>query len=571
MRQRPVQHGRVAALRHADETLVVIVLRIGSGGAEEPCRQSRDDREGPCEPGDDGQHHRLRHRLEQLTLDPAEAQHRHIDQSDDRDAEEGRPRDHLRRMRDDVAAVVRRQRPALFLATHGHQSQAVLDHHDRAIDDQPEVERAKAHQIARHADRMHARYGDEEGERNDERHDQRRPPIAHHEQQYERHQQRAFAQILFDRVDGAIDQIGAAILAIDHYALGQRRADAGQRVLDRQRGFAAVLPDEHHHGAQHRLTPVLRRRTLSRGRADHDIGKVAHLQGQYASGELDRDRADLRRVQHARVGADGEAFGPAPDDAAARILDILRHRRGKLASRDAMQPQPHRIGRDDELFLQPAVRIDVGDARHRAQHRADGVFLRLVQLHQLALRVHARRRAAPFERIVVNLTQTGGDRGELRRAAGGQLVLHRRQPFGDELARLQLIGAVLVEQRDLAEPGLGQRAGLVEPRLAAHRALDRQRHQPLDLLRSQRGHLRVDLHLHARDIGDRIDLQVDERPQAGCGNQGGDERHRKPVVRDVMQPAVHRASGSPPLSARNCSSASSASRRVSSIALTAST
>jgi hypothetical protein len=33
MRQRPVQRGRVDALRHADEALAMVALRIGSGGA----------------------------------------------------------------------------------------------------------------------------------------------------------------------------------------------------------------------------------------------------------------------------------------------------------------------------------------------------------------------------------------------------------------------------------------------------------------------------------------------------------------------------------------------------------
>ncbi len=217
-----------------------------------------------------------------------------------------------------------------------------------------------------------------------------------------------------------------------------------------------------------------------------------------------------------------------------------------------MQHQPRRVGLDDELLLEPSVRVDVGDALDRAQHRPHGIFLRLVQLHELSHRVHAWRRATPFERVVVDLAEAGRDRRQLRGASGGKLVAHRAQPLGDELPRVQLVGAVLVEQRDLAQPCLGQRSCLVEPGLTAHRALDGERHQPLGIFGCESGHLGVDLDLNAGDVGDRVDLQGSEGPHPDRGDQRGCQRHREPVVgHPAKQPCHHRASASPPLSARS--------------------
>jgi hypothetical protein len=526
----------------------------------------------PHQPRADREHHRLRHRLEQLALDPTQTEHGDVDERDDRDPEQRRARDHPRGLRDRPPPFLGIERFALRRAAFGEQAQAVLDHHDRPIDDQPEVERAQTHQIARHSDRVHPADGDEERERDDDRDDQCGAPIPHHEQQHERDEQRALAQIVLDGRDRAIDQVGAAVLLVDHHALGQCRLDVEQRLLGAQRDLAAVLPDEHHDRAKHRFAPVLRRRALPRRRSDHDVGEIADLERQDAGGELDRDRPDLRRVHDARVGAHRQPARPLRDDAAARILDVLRHRLRQFARGDAVHRQPDGIRLDDELLLEPAVRVDVGDPRHGAQHRADGIFLRLVQLHQLSLRIEPGRRAAPFERVVEYLAEPGRDRRELRGRPARQLIAHRAQPLGHELARAQLLGAVLVEERDLAEPRLGQRARLVEPGLPRHRALDRQRHQPLDLLGRECRHRGVDLHLHPGDVGDRVDLERRERPDTDRGDQRGHQRHHQPVARDeVEQPRDHRVSALPPFNARNCKSASIASRRVSRIATVAST
>ena len=75
-------------------------------------------------------------------------------------------------------------------------AQAVLDDDHRAIDDQAEVERAQAHEVAGHAAAHHAGDGHQHRQRNHGGGDQRRAEIPEQQEQHDDHQQRAFDQVL---------------------------------------------------------------------------------------------------------------------------------------------------------------------------------------------------------------------------------------------------------------------------------------------------------------------------------------------------------------------------------------
>jgi hypothetical protein len=62
--------------------------------------------------------------------------------------------------------------------------------------------------------------------------------------------------------------------------------------------------------------------------------------------------------------------------------------------------------------------------------------------------------------------------------------------------------------------------------LTTHAALDGQRHKTLDFLWRQGRNSRVDLHLHACDVGNDIDLQIHERPDSKTSDQQSDDHHR---------------------------------------------
>ncbi len=437
----------------------------------------------------------------------------------------------------------------------GEQTQGILHDNNRSVDDQPEVERAQAHEIARNAQGKHAGAGDEEGQRDHARHDQRRAPIAHDDQENDRHEQRALPQVALDRRDRTIDQVGTRILHADNHAFRQRRLRFRQPGIDAAGDLPAILADQHHRRAEHGLTPVRRRRTLTRCMSHLDGSKIADRQRLHTTRELDGQGADHGGVGHPQIGTHGQLFGAAINHAATSILRGKPDPVGKLGHGDTGGIEARDIGLDQILRFVAAIGVDFGDTLDLPKHRAHNILLGLVELHQLVLLVHAHRRMRPFERVIIDFAQTGGDRRKLRRGSHRQLATHRRQSFGDKLPRLQLVGAILVDEGDLTQPGLGERPRLVEPRLPRHGALDRQGDLMLDLVRRERGHGGIDLHLHAGDVGNGIDRQVDERINACRDDQHRQEQDDAQAIgRPGEEPLGHSglpSSGWPPLSARS--------------------
>src|SRR5258706_577823 len=135
--------------------------------------------------------------------------------------------------------------------------------------------------------------------------------------------------------------------------------------------------------------------------------------------------------------------------AATSILGGKPDRVGKLGHGDTGGIEARDIGLDQILRFVAAIGVDFGDTLDLPKHRAHNILLGLVELHQLVLLVHAHRRMRPFERVIIDFAQTGGDRRKLRRGSHRQLATHPRQSFGDKLPRLQLVGALLVDQGDL--------------------------------------------------------------------------------------------------------------------------
>ena len=91
--------------------------------------------------------HRQRHRLEHLALDAGEGEERHVDEDDDRLSVNGRL-DHLLGRPHRLQALLGVEDAPELVLPLGQMPQAVLGDDDRPVDDQAEVERAKAHQVA---------------------------------------------------------------------------------------------------------------------------------------------------------------------------------------------------------------------------------------------------------------------------------------------------------------------------------------------------------------------------------------------------------------------------------------
>ena len=94
------------------------------------------------------QHHRDRHRREHLAFHPVEREQRQIHQDND-GLTKHRRADHLARSNHHfVKPLLQTEQPVFMMLTLGQTAQAIFNDDDRAIDNQPEIECAEAHQIA---------------------------------------------------------------------------------------------------------------------------------------------------------------------------------------------------------------------------------------------------------------------------------------------------------------------------------------------------------------------------------------------------------------------------------------
>jgi hypothetical protein len=130
-----------------------------------------------------------------IFLDAGEREDRQIHRGDDEDAEQARL-DHLggRRSRELEALVATEQSTQAMLRL-AETAQAVLDDDHRAVDDQAEIERAQAHQIAGDLVLHHAADGHQHRQRNHCGRNQRRPQVAEQQEQDGDDQQGAFEQV----------------------------------------------------------------------------------------------------------------------------------------------------------------------------------------------------------------------------------------------------------------------------------------------------------------------------------------------------------------------------------------
>ena len=91
------------------------------------------------------------------------------------------------------------ERAVQLVLTQAEAADDVFHHHDRAINDEAEVNRAEAHQVAGELALHHAGHGEEQGKRNGRRDDERRPPVAEQKQEHDNDKNRALEQVSFDR------------------------------------------------------------------------------------------------------------------------------------------------------------------------------------------------------------------------------------------------------------------------------------------------------------------------------------------------------------------------------------
>ena len=445
----------VKALGLANEPVVL----LGDFAREEGRAQHRHERDGQHQRAAQREHDHEGHRLEHLPRDAFQRENRDIDHRDDEDAEEHRAGDFLGGGQHAFEPLLRREHAAKLVLLFTEPADDVFHHHHRAINDEAEVNRAQAHQVAGDAEPHHAGHGQQHGERNGERNDDRRAPVAQQREEDDDHQQRALDEVRLDGADGGVDEVGAVVERFDADAGRELGLDFRKLVADGAGHEAAVLAHEHDGRAHERLVAVVRARAGAKAGADADGGDIADEYRLDAGTKAQGQHGDLVHLRDARVGADDDLLAAQFHQAAADVARVLGNLLRDFREAQADAQEPRRVGRDDDLLVVAAADVDLREAGGVPQERFDLVVVDELERAQL---VHARGRLVrgrvrELDGVVVDFPEAGADGGEPGRESGGQRIQHALQPLADKLAKPVDVAAVGEHHRHLREAELGER------------------------------------------------------------------------------------------------------------------
>ena len=442
------------------------------------------------------------HRREHPTLEALEREDRQVHRDDDADAEHDRATDLEGRATNGFAAVLAL---AFRVAEPAHE---VLHHHHRGIHDQSEVQRAQAHEVGGVPESLHQHEGEQEGQRNHRRDDQRRAQVAEKHEQDEGDEQSAFDEVPEDGVRRSIHHLALVVERSHDDALRQQRLDVLEARLHQAHDFLAVRTLEHHdHAGEGLASAIVRHGPFTRHGADRHLRDVPDVHGHATGPRAHDDVADVGGITEAPESAHREPFTLGLDVARTEVVVIGVECALEIAQRDAIAGELARIRHHVELLHHAAPGVHVGHARQRAQHRLDRVLLQRLQLHE--------RERVGHDEVLEHLTHRGGgwpERGVHALRERRRRVLHALRHLG---AREVEVHRVVVRHRHHGDARLGDGSHAARPRQSHHRCLHRVADEVLHLVGRHSGRDRDDLHLVGGEVRKCVEVDVGERPQAG--------------------------------------------------------
>ncbi len=460
---------------------------------------------------------------------------------------EGGRLDHLtRRGSGDRQTFPTRQHPPGLGPLLAEHQQGVLDHHDRAVDQKAEVQRAEAHQVSADAEAVHADDREQEADRDHQGGDRGRADVAEQQEQNHDHQQGAFDQVLGDRRDGLVDERTPVQDRFGDDARRQARGDFLEAFGGGLGHRPAVAAGQHQRRTDDRFVAVAACAAETRRLADFDGGDIGDPHDQPVTvdhGGLGEIRDGLRQG----VGSDGQGFtgplniartglgvGPLQsDDEVVQAQAVSRQTRGV---------RPNRI-----LLHIAAVHIDAGQALRGPHARGDDPVLDRAEIGRAGLwcgqqfafgrQIGAARLPAGLsrfgeigavERFEVDrphedFAEAGGDRRERRLHALRQPLARLGHPFGHLLASEVDVRAVGEDDSHLAKAVSAERPGSLDPRDARHGGFEGIGDLAFHLLGRERRGDGVDLDLPVGDVRHGVDGQLRQVVEA----EGGDNRRRQ--------------------------------------------
>jgi len=154
--------------------------------------------------------------------------------------------------------------------------QAVFDNDHGAINDKPEIERAKAHQVARNAVLNHAGNGQKHGKRNNRSRDQCSADVPEQQKQNNNDEHGANEKIFLDRRNCPVNKFRPVIDRFCDDASRQRLRGFLKLRSDRLCDDAAVLANQHENRAEHDFLAVFCGGASAQFLAHKHVGDIGH-------------------------------------------------------------------------------------------------------------------------------------------------------------------------------------------------------------------------------------------------------------------------------------------------------
>src|SRR6266480_931105 len=101
--------------------------------------------------------------MKHFPFDAGEREDRDVNDRDDDDTKKHRVRDLFTCRQHNLLPLLARKSVSEFMLPDSELAYHVFNDHDRAVDDESEINRAETHQVTRHAELHHAGQGKEKG------------------------------------------------------------------------------------------------------------------------------------------------------------------------------------------------------------------------------------------------------------------------------------------------------------------------------------------------------------------------------------------------------------------------
>ena len=264
-----------------------------------------------------------------------------------------------------------------------------------------------------------------------------------------------------------------------------------------------------------------------------DLGDVSD-RDRHAVTLVDDDRGDVGDAVNLALAADISRLAIVDKISAADVGVIHPKRFEDRHHRKLVSAELIGIKLDLIRLEFAAVRVDFGNSRHLAKLKRDEPITDRAEFHR-----RDARRLVGLHLELKHLAKRRGDWPERRRSITRRNCLRgARETFTDKLARPVDVGPFVKHDGHHRDPELRDRTNLLDVRQAAHRPLDREREQGLDLHRAQRGGFGDDLNLNVGQVGNGVDRQPKRRvnSQAGHEKRAGD--HEKSIIKRAGNQSV---------------------------------